>query len=137
MNIFDKPFKNVNLLEKAIDASWLKHEIISSNIVNVNTPKYKRSIVQFESILQDELNHFSVQGKRTHLKHIPLGHRSIEDIVPVVIKDSSTKYRKDGNNVDIDVEMSDLAKNTINSNVLSQMISNNIRKLKLVVRDGR
>lgn len=137
MNLFDKPFQNVNLLGKAMNASWVKHEAISNNIANVNTPRYKRNVVQFESLLQESLNGTTVRGNLTHPKHIPLGAQSIEDIQPVVMKDLSTRSRLDGNNVDIDVEMGNLAKNTIQYQVLAQRVSDYFNKLKTVIRDGR
>ena len=96
--------------------------------------KYKK-IVQFESFLQEYLNGTTVRGNLTHPKHIPLGARSIDDVQPVVVKDLSTRSRLDGNNVDIDIEMGNLAKNTIQYHVMAQRISDHFNKLKTVL-DG-
>ncbi|QEK12283.1 flagellar basal body rod protein FlgB [Crassaminicella thermophila] len=136
MNILDKSFKHINILEKSMNASWLRNEVISNNIANVNTPKFKRSIVKFESILAERISNDRIEVKLTHKKHLPL-EIDIDDIEPTVIKDRKSKYRKDGNNVNIDVEMANLSKNTIRFNMLSQIVSQNLRKLKLVVKDGR
>ena len=43
-NVYDY----VNVLDKAMDASWLRNEAISNNIANADTPGYKRQDVNFE-----------------------------------------------------------------------------------------
>ncbi len=45
----------INVLNKAADASWMRHNVISNNIANNDTPGYKRKDVQFESYLAMEL----------------------------------------------------------------------------------
>ncbi|WP_129596914.1 flagellar basal body rod protein FlgB [Anaerophilus nitritogenes] len=137
MDIFNKSFGNINVLKKSLDASWMRDEAISNNIANANTPKYKRNMVQFESILKENLATSSIQGARTHEKHLFIGKQNIEDIKPMKTKDLNSKYRKDGNNVDVDVEMAELAKNTIRFNMVSQRINSNFKKLKMIIKDGR
>lgn len=136
MNILDKSFKYINILEKSMNACWLRNEVISNNIANVNTPKFKRSIVKFEDILTESIYNNSIKAKLTHKKHLPVGV-DIDNIEPIITKDRTSKYRKDGNNVNIDVEMANLSKNTIKFNMLSQRVSQNLRKIKLAVKDGR
>ncbi|TCO79956.1 flagellar basal body rod protein FlgB [Marinisporobacter balticus] len=137
MNVLDKSFKNMNILEKSMNASWLRNDATSNNIANVNTPKFKRNVVKFESVLAESLSDTSIGGKVTHEKHIPIGNVNIDQIEPMVTKDFTTKYRKDGNNVNIDVEMANMAKNTIRFYTLKEAISSNLQKLKLAVKDGR
>ena len=43
-NIYDY----INVLDKAADASTLRHKAISHNIANIDTPGYKRQDVDFE-----------------------------------------------------------------------------------------
>ncbi len=45
--------------------------------------------------------------------------------------------RLDGNNVDIDSEMSLLAKNSIRYNVLVQTLNNEFKKIRSVISEGR
>lgn len=135
--MLDRSFGNIKILEKSLNAAWLRNEAISNNIANVNTPGYKRENVEFESILKDSLMNLGVEGKLTHEKHIPLGNLGIDHIAPVMNKDFSSKYRRDGNNVNIDVEMANLAKNTIRYNMMAQRISGKFNKLKQIIKDGR
>ena len=39
-------------LAYALDVAALRHEIISENIANIHTPKYRRKDLQFEETLQ-------------------------------------------------------------------------------------
>lgn len=44
-------FANIDLMNRALDATLLKKSVISENISNVDTPNYKRKDVSFETIL--------------------------------------------------------------------------------------
>jgi flagellar basal-body rod protein FlgB len=52
-----------------------------------------------------------------------------------VIQDRSTSYRNDGNNVDIDLEMTRLAENTLHYNSLITMLTGHLNLYKQVIRD--
>ena len=53
MILFNRIFDSapINLLEKALAGSSLRHKVISDNIANINTPGYKRKEVSFEEEL--------------------------------------------------------------------------------------
>ena len=42
---------NFDYLSRGLEAANLRHEVISNNIANVNTPHFKRSAVNFEDLL--------------------------------------------------------------------------------------
>ena len=100
-------YNYINVLEKASDASWARNSVISNNIANVDTPGYKRKDIEFEQYLQGAVS----------------GGSSLDDDIAEVDLDSLTgttytdyataSYRIDGNNVDIDTENVELAKNQI------------------------
>lgn len=93
-------FANIDLVNKALDATLIRKNVISENISNVDTPNYKRKDVSFETILQKEIN-----TKRNILD------LDLSKIQPeIYIDKTSSNYRMDGNNVDIDVEMAEEAK---------------------------
>ncbi len=113
-----------NIMEKALNASLARNDTISQNIANVDTPNYKRKDVAFEQYFADSLNRANMNSE--------------DDIQPTIIEDNSdNKMRIDGNNVDIDSEMSYLAKNTIKYNALVQLINGNFSKIKNVIREGK
>ncbi|QNU68382.1 flagellar basal body rod protein FlgB [Ruminiclostridium herbifermentans] len=113
-----------NIMEKALNASIARNDAISQNIANVDTPNYKRKDVAFEQYFADSLNRANMND--------------VDDIQPTIIEDKSdNKMRIDGNNVDIDSEMSYLAKNTIKYNALVQLINSNFSRIKNVIREGK
>jgi flagellar basal-body rod protein FlgB len=128
---------NTNLLERALDASVMRDEAINQNIANIDTPNYKRKKVLFEEYLRDS-DMSGIKGKRTDPRHIPIGDSDAQDLMPKMLEDSSqNKMRLDGNNVDINTEMSDLSKNIIKNSALVQRISGRFRSMNTVLRDGR
>ncbi len=120
-----------------MDGSWLRHEALSNNLANVNTPGYKREDVDFDQILGDFLTDNKVSLYKTNSKHFPVGGESLESLTPSVQKSTQMSYRKDGNNVNVDVEMAELAKNQLKYNALTEQINGQISRIKLAIRDGR
>ncbi len=136
--MLDKIFNRSKVLEKSLDATWLRNEAISQNIANVDTPGYKKKTVAFEEYLSQALDKNSIKGFRTDKRHIPIGGGNVDDIgLKVSENNRQLNMRLDGNNVDIDSEMADLAKNTIRYNVLTQSLNAGYRKLKSVISEGR
>lgn len=126
-------FTQVNLLYKGLNAAWLRNEVIADNIANAETPGFKRYFVEFESLLQSNITN-NTQLKTTRDNHIKAGS---EDVQPKVRQDNNTTLRMDGNNVDIEYEMNELAKNTIWYQYMVQKVSKEIGRLKIVINEGR
>ncbi len=136
--MFERIFSNsyFQMVEKALDASTLRHNILANNIANVNTPGYKRSDVIFE----EELSHALDTGSRhkamiTHRGHIPFGGgTTIDRINPKVVQENQLSFRNDLNNVDIDAEMAELSENSLTYNALSQQMAKNLQMLRTVIQ---
>jgi flagellar basal-body rod protein FlgB len=105
---------------KALDAASLRHQVIANNLANVNTPGFKSRKVQFENALSKAIRQ--------------PGSGAIASVRPQVTTDSSTSERQDGNNVDMESEMVDLAANQIKFEALSQQVSNLFTQLKSVIK---
>lgn len=129
-------FSNIRLLEKGLNATWLRNTVIANNIANVDTPGYKSSRVEFESILESKLQEGALNGKTTNPKHISI-NTSIEDANPIVEKNKNTTMRMDGNNVDIDVEMAELARNSIKYNALIEKTRRDLARIKTAIKEVR
>ena len=128
-----------NLLGKGLEVSTLRHKIIANNIANVNTPKFKRQIVSFEDEMAKVFDgKVDIVGKREDNRHIPIGNTNYMDVNPVTIRDRIHVMRNDKNNVDVDVEMSDLAKNTMKYQIMSNRLSSMFTQLNdVITRGGR
>ena len=128
----------LKILEKSLDAAWLRNDAISQNIANVDTPGYKRKTVAFEEYLKSALDGRSLKGITTDKRHIPIGGDKIDSVNIKVSEDnSSLSVRLDGNNVDIESEMASLAKNSIKYNTLVQSLNTGFNRLKSVISEGR
>jgi len=132
--LFDNLFSNVNVLQKGLDASWLRNKVISNNIANVDTPGFKSSSVSFESAFKTALAQDDLEATQTRA-----GHRAFSDadMEASVVQDTDTTYRMDGNNVNIDAENAALAKNQIYYNTLVQQLTSEFNKLDLAINEGR
>ena len=128
-----------NLLQMGLDASALRHRAIANNIANVNTPGFKRQIVNFEEELTRVFDgKVDLVGKRNDDRHIPIDEINYTQVKPCLITDRAHVMRNDKNNVDIDVEMTDLAKNTMNYQILSTRLSALYQDINdVITRGGR
>ena len=129
--MFDSMFSGINKIGRGLDASWAKNEVISSNIANVDTPGYKKKKAVFGDLLNEELS--SSLLKTSNSRHMQIDSGS--SLVSITTDMSTTNMRTDENNVNIDEEMSDLAKNQIYYNVLTQRATGEINKLRSAIKD--
>ncbi len=118
--MWDRMFSAVELLQKGANAAWLRNEVISNNIANADTPGFKRSDVEFESIFNREL---AVSGASAEA----------DTIGAKVVSGGSEATRLDGNNVDIEKEMTELARNTIEYYTYVSKINSEFRKLDAAI----
>lgn len=128
-----------NLLRKGLDVAAKRHNVIANNIANVNTPLFKRQIVSFEDEMAKVFdNKVDIVGRREDERHISIGETNYINVSPMTITDKSHIMRNDKNNVDIDVEMSDLAKNTMTYQIHSTRLSAMFSSLNdVITRGGR
>ena len=107
-----KPFKLVDttFLEKALDASALRNQVISDNIANVNNPEYQAKAVKFDSHLRQAMDHDKAQGK---------GEFTFESTLPKHMQLMDMGWTKENlkptidsveGSIDVNTEMSSLAK---------------------------
>lgn len=118
-----------DLMKQALDATSLRQETISSNIANINTPEYKVNKVEFETLLNKASNGMGLT--KTDDRH--LGISNAEEVKPIVTKRTNTAVKENGNNVDIDMEMTDEASNTIQYNALVAQINARYAMLHSVI----
>lgn len=125
-NVFDY----VNVLSKAADAAWQRNDILANNIANVDTPRYKRQDIDFESQLRRALG-----NSRYETVDAKVAHAVTTNLEARVYTDSANfSYRLDGNNVDIDSEGVELASNQIKYNGLKDCINQEFANMKLVMK---
>ncbi len=141
---------NIKTLESALKVSNLRHQVITNNIANIDTPFFKRSEVEFESYLKAYLD--EAEGKTTkqipfdnkldlditNTRHISNNKKENIDTAPFLGATINTidnqTMRTDGNNVDIDIEMANMAKNTIYYQAIAQRVGSYFNGLRDVIQ---
>lgn len=128
MKLFSDTITN---LENGLKYSSVKNKAIAQNIANVDTPNYKAKDVSFKEHLSQAQGH--LQANKTHEKHLPFHQTSNE------IKTSTrtgVTYNHNGNSVDLDKEMSELAENQIYYQALVERINGKFNSIKSVLNGG-
>ncbi len=121
--IFDKMFVQNNILETAMQASEFKNQVILNNMANAETPNFKGSDVEFESILDDAIESSKMTGKL-----------DLSSVMPAVKRQhSGYKVRIDENNVDIESEMTKFYKNSAKYDVIVNGVLNNTNRMNTVL----
>ncbi|MBU3214266.1 flagellar basal body rod protein FlgB [Clostridium estertheticum] len=121
-----------SLLKKSMDASALRSKVSANNIANINTKNYKGLYVTFEETLKDNMAADTM--KTDNSKDIQAGNSNGEIKVN---RDESTSARQDGNNVDIDLEMTNQAANTLMYAALVSQVNSKISLTSYVIGGGK
>lgn len=123
-----------------MQAATIRQEVIANNIANVNTPNFRKSVVNFEDLLAREIYGEEPDGKlnmvRTHDKHLPFKPLEFH-AEPTIFHDTTNIMRVDHNNVDIDVEMATLAKNQLYYNAIVTQFGGHVTTLKNMITSGQ
>lgn len=130
----------LQVLSQALNASTLRNRVILNNVANIDTPGFKSQQVVFEEELKKALTESSSNfiGKRTHRLHIPIGGNAPSTLpTPKVLENATTFVQNNGNNVDLEYEMTKLAENSLWYNALVQQTSGHFNKLREVIKEGR
>lgn len=131
-------FGHVNLLEKSLDNAWLKQQVIAQNIANQDTPNYKSERVDFKTRFRSAIyREDSFKNFITRDKHISFEEPDPLSVQSAVVKNTHYTMRMDGNNVDIDQEMVELAKNTIEYQTLVSKLVKEFGRIRIAITEGR
>ena len=128
--ISSNAYDYINVLDKAADAAAMRNELIANNIANQDTPGYKRQDVDFEGQLKKAMRnskYTSIDSKVSNLRSRSLEAKQYTDY-------GNYSYRLDENNVDIDSENVELAKNQVVYKGLTDSITNEFSRLKSVIK---
>ena len=119
MDLFDTSIVGV---EKAMQGSLLRQQVLANNIANANTPGFQRSDVNFQSALAQA---FSSAGSPTP--------GQIQQLSFQPQTDSSGAMQVDGNSVDINSEMADLSQNSLDYQALESVLGTRMSILKTAI----
>lgn len=112
------PDSTLRILEKMLDVAAYRHKILASNIANADTPGYKAKDISF----QQELDKAVSTGKAGSYE---------------LFETPSTMPSRDGNTVNLDIEMAKVAENTLLYNTATQLMAMKVRMVKDIIKGGQ
>ena len=127
-------------LSIAMKLRAIKHDVISSNIANINTPKYRCKNLNFEKEFKKILTPKpKLRLETTNPRHIPYPKKNeTTEISPKIEECNTPVIGNDKNNVDLDREMAKMAKNHLLYNSYLQIFTKKIKMLKdSIIQGGR
>ena len=100
-------------MARALDVRMASQRVIASNLANIDTPGYAAQRVDFDA---------------------SMARAQAGDENPVQIRLSTEQAAMDGNNVDMDAELSQMTRNKLLYNVTAQLLSAKFRQLNTVMQ---
>jgi flagellar basal-body rod protein FlgB len=122
----------IDLLRGSLGRSATRASVVTSNLVNLDTPGYQALRADFPATLGRAQAELEIE--RTHPSH--LGPSPDAD-PPVLTRAPVTRLRADGNSVDVDVEMTALAALQGQYNAAARLVQRRFALLRYTVSDGR
>ena len=119
-------------LSKALDLSWRRNQVITSNIANAETPGYRAADLNFAGELDRAFNINTGEVVKTNPGHIDLETTESSYLAP----DLSGATKADGNNVDIDLQMGRLAYNSGKYTAASTLMRRYLAVIKRTIQEG-
>ncbi|MCR4438162.1 MAG: flagellar basal body rod protein FlgB [bacterium] len=130
--IFDRT--SIPLLHRLLNLTAARERAIASNVANVATPGYRRKDVAFDELLEEATGRGFLAGLKSDGRHMEVGGARGHG-VPVPIEESpGGSAGANGNNVNVETEMVELAKTQLTYMVSAQLISNNFKALLASIR---
>lgn len=121
------PLDSIEFGAAALRMRAYRHEVLSGNIANADTPNYKAVDFDFAAALQRELRGLNLAAPglaRTHERHfagrVSASHPELMFRVPV-------QPSVDGNTVDPDLERSQFVKNALMTEATISLLSGSIK----------
>lgn len=120
------PDNTMKILEKMLDVAAFRQKVLASNIANADTPGYKAKDISFQHELDKAI-------RTSSMGHKVSNSRQEYEIYETI----TTMPNRDGNTVNLDIEMAKVAENTLIYNASTQLMAMKVRMLKDVIKGGR
>jgi flagellar basal-body rod protein FlgB len=132
----------VSTMESAMKAAVLRHQVVAHNLANVNVPGYKAAAVSFEEELRAALTPKSgpatLRGRSIDGRHLQIGGEpSRPPVAPRVVLVAEGPMRQDGNNVDMESQMAQLAANQLWYQALTRSLTDEFSRLRTAIGGGK
>ena len=127
-----QPSNVTDLLFQQLNFRGERQKVISSNIANIDTPDYKTKDLKFKNELDKSNHEEQLRLARTHNNHLPLMDSSNKNSMELY-EVQGLEEQNDGNNVNLDTQMSNMSKNSIMFGALQNSIKKDSMWFKTVI----
>lgn len=135
MDVNDKTLK---ALTTALNFREMRQELISSNVANANTPGFKAKKLDFEEALARALD---VDGQMqmgvTDERHHNVGNGGFNNLEPEIYDNPNGVVSENGNTVDVEAEMAQMAENKLMYDALVQLINKKMGIMKYAINSEK
>ena len=114
-----------------------RQNVISSNIANINTPNYKTKDLVFEAELQKVDNSKDLKMFTTNSKHLTGSLETPQKNEATLTELKGLEEQNDGNNVNLDAQMSEMSKNKMIFDALQSSITKDSRLFRSVIESSQ
>jgi flagellar basal-body rod protein FlgB len=118
----------LNNLQRALGKTTERQGMLANNIANINTPGYKRQDTDFNIVLDEQMQNGGLQGST--------GFQQMQQQQQQHASDK-TSIRVDGNNVDMEREVENMAETELRFQALSDLTATYFSNLKSAIHEGR
>jgi flagellar basal-body rod protein FlgB len=129
------------LLELSMRARGARHEILSANIANADTPGYRPRDLDFNSIIRSavEVGDVSADERDQRMEQLSASPLDIESAIyqPEFPDDRHGEDRLDGNSVSLDRQMGLLTENSLAYEANLTLLSRTLANLRYVISEGK
>jgi|LGOV01.1.fsa_nt_gb flagellar basal-body rod protein FlgB len=123
---------NINLMKNGLIGLWKRNEIIANNISNADSSGYRARDINFEEVLSREID----ISKRNDDYNMNIDE-SYKDVEFRIGEKEGLEIKANGNNVDIDREMVNLAENQMRYNLVSEVLKQQLNLLNQVIEETK
>ena len=128
------------LLELSMRVRGARHEILSANIANVDTPGYRPRDIDFGSIMRSsaEMDDSSAGTREQQMERL-LNSLDLQTAIyePALPDNRHGEDRLDGNSVGLDQQIALLNENSLSYETSLTLMSRMLAKLRYVISEGR
>ena len=116
----EKASNTTDLLAAALQAEALRQRAIASNIANIETPGYRRVDVKFEELLAKAMD----EGG---------GKVDVQKAEPEVYEPRNTPVKANGNDVNLELEIGQMVKNTLRHDTLARLLIKKVNGIDKII----
>ncbi len=104
------------IIERAMSVAAFRQKLLANNVANVDTPGYKRFDIALEQAI------------------LAKSERAREQ---TVYQETASSLRVDGNNVDVEQEMANIAENSLYFDALTLALNKQLSTMRYLITEGR